>query len=169
MRVREAHPGDGAGLARIWMQNAAYYVDLFPTDFRLPTDEALSTRLDEGLARERDESRLWLVAEVEGEVAGQLVAHVEPPVENVERQMLSHLAETRLFIDALGTADAHKRRGVATALVEAAEEWGRGKGATVAILDTYVRSDVSMSFWENRARYTPHSMIFQKRLAPLEG
>jgi GNAT superfamily N-acetyltransferase len=53
--------------------------------------------------------------------------------------MLRHLAVARLFIDALGTANAYQRRGIATALVEAAEEWGRDKGAAVAILDTYTQ------------------------------
>jgi hypothetical protein len=53
--------------------------------------------------------------------------------------------------------------GVATALVEASEEWGRAHGA-VAVLDTYVHSDVSMPFWEQRMGYAPQSMIVQKSL-----
>jgi GNAT superfamily N-acetyltransferase len=120
--------------------------------------------LDDALARDGEESRLWLVAEVDGEVAGQLLAHVEPPIENAGRQMVRHLAQTRLYIDAVGTATAHQRRGVATALVEAAEEWGRVRGAALAILDTYIDSEPSMPFWEKRMGYKPHSMIFQKPL-----
>jgi len=146
------------------MENAAYYFDLFPAHFRLPDDEGFAERLEDELAREQDERRLWLVAEIDGQVVGQLFAHVEPPIENAERQMVRHLAETRLFIDAVGTASAHQRRGVATALVEASEEWGRAHGAVVAILDTYVHSELSMPFWEKRMGYVPHSMIFQKSL-----
>ena len=164
MEVRNARPGDGAALAQIWAENAAYYFDLFPDDFRLPNSEGFARRLDQALAREEDESRLWLVAEVDGVVAGQLLAHLEPPVENADRQMVRHLGETRLLIDAVGTATAYQRRGVATALVEAAEEWGLAQGATKAILDTYIHSEPSMPFWEKRMRYTPHSVIFHKRL-----
>jgi GNAT superfamily N-acetyltransferase len=164
VEIREARPGDGEALARIWMENAEYYFDRFPEHFRVPSDEGFVGRLEQALARERDDSRFWVVAEMDGEVAGQLLAHLELPVESAERQMLRHLAVTRLLIDAVGTANAYQRRGVASALVEAAEEWGRANGASVAVLDTYVRSELSMPFWEKRMQYTPHSMIFQKSL-----
>jgi hypothetical protein len=39
--VRAARPGDGEGLVRIWMENAAYYVERFPAHFRVPNDEGL--------------------------------------------------------------------------------------------------------------------------------
>jgi GNAT superfamily N-acetyltransferase len=83
---------------------------------------------------------------------------------NAERQMLPYLGQTRLLIDSLGTAMAHRRRGVATALVEAAEEWGRSKGAAVSILDTYADSPVSVPFWEERMGYARRAIIFQKTL-----
>jgi GNAT superfamily N-acetyltransferase len=164
VEVRKARPGDGEGLARIWAENAAYYAELFPEDFRRPDEESFAEKLDSSLARQADDNQLWLVAEIDGVIAGQLLARVEPPLENAHEQMVSHLAETRLLIDALGTATAYQRRGVATALVEAVEEWGRSRGATKAILDTYIRSELSMPFWEKRMRYTPHSVIFHKRL-----
>jgi GNAT superfamily N-acetyltransferase len=48
-------------------------------------------------------------------------------------------------IDALGTAEAFQRRGVATALFEAAEEWAREQGAVRVI-----NSPLSIPFWERR-------------------
>jgi len=164
VKVRNARPGDGEALGRLWVEDALYYVELFPEDFRVPNQDGLVEDLENALARKRDHSRLWLVAEIDGEVVGQLGAHVEPPMENADRQMIPYLGSTRLFIDSLGTSSAYRRQGVASALVEAAEDWGRRKGAAVAILDTYTRSPVSVPFWEKRMHYSRRAIIFQKSL-----
>jgi GNAT superfamily N-acetyltransferase len=54
---------------------------------------------------------------------------------------------------------------VGTRLVEAAEEWGRRRGATIAFLDTWVDSPSSVPFWEEGMVYARRSIIFTKRLA----
>ena len=54
--------------------------------------------------------------------------------------------------------------GVASQLVDAAEEWGRSKGATVAICDTFIDSPLSMPFWEERMGYERKAVIFRKPL-----
>jgi GNAT superfamily N-acetyltransferase len=162
--VRDARPGDGEGLVRLWLEDARYYVELFPQDFRIPDADGFAQELEESLARDLPESRLWLVADLDGEIVGQLGAHIEAPMQNAERQMLPYLGQTRLLIDSLGTATAHRRRGVANALVQAAEDWGRSRGAEVAILDTYADSPVSVPFWEERMGYSRRAIIFQKTL-----
>jgi GNAT superfamily N-acetyltransferase len=68
------------------------------------------------------------------------------------------------MISFVGTADAYKRTGVATQLVEAAEAWGRSKGATVAICDTYIHSPLSVPFWERRMGYARRALVFRKVL-----
>ena len=69
-----------------------------------------------------------------------------------------------LFVNAVLTATAFRRRGVATRLVERAEEWGREQGADVALLDTWADSPVSVPFWERRMGYGRRSIVFRKRL-----
>jgi hypothetical protein len=69
------------------MENAAYCFELFPAHFRLPNEEGFAERLEDELARDRDELRFWLVAEIDGQVVGQLVAHVEPPTVNAARHV----------------------------------------------------------------------------------
>jgi GNAT superfamily N-acetyltransferase len=64
----------------------------------------------------------------------------------------------------VGTADAYKRQGVATKLVQAAEDWGRKRGAVVAICDTFIDSPLSVPFWERRMGYKRRAIIFRKRL-----
>ena len=102
---------------------------------------------------------------MEGQVVGYLEARVEQPVEGSRFQINPDLGETRLFINYVVTATAFwRRRGVATRLVEAAEEWGRSRGATVAICDTHIGSPVSVPFWEERMGYRRRAVIFRKPL-----
>jgi hypothetical protein len=89
VEIRAARPGDGAGLARIWLDNARYYVGLFPEDFRVPDEGGLVDWFEGALERPRDESELDLVAVVDGTVAAFAYARLIEPDEHANRQMLS--------------------------------------------------------------------------------
>jgi GNAT superfamily N-acetyltransferase len=125
--VRDAAPGDGAGIVRCHEDSARYYVELAPELFRLPDENGLVEFAEPKGPRPDD--HLEIVAEIDGEIAGHLEAKLEPPLESARFQIVSEVGETRLFINALATAEPFKRRGVATGLVQAAEEWGRERGA----------------------------------------
>lgn len=163
MTIRRARPGDGEGLARIWLENARYYVDLAPDDFQLPREEGLAAFFEPTPESDAD-ARLFLVAEVDGELAGYAVGSVTPPHEHADRQYVPYHTETRLYIDALGVGDAYQRRGIATRLVEELEAWGRQQGATLSATDTYVDSPLSIPFWQERMGYRPRSVVMWKRL-----
>ena len=98
--IRRARPGDGQALARIHADMAAYYVERFPEHFRMPRLAGLEDELDAELG-ERGDSALKLVAEVDGEVVGVLVARVLAPEEGAEREIVPELGERRLRIDYL--------------------------------------------------------------------
>jgi GNAT superfamily N-acetyltransferase len=74
------------------------------------------------------------------------------------------LRERRLYINYVVTAEAHKRRGVATRLVEAAEDWARRQRVTLSLCDTYIGSPESVPFWEKRMGYEQRSIRLRKRL-----
>jgi GNAT superfamily N-acetyltransferase len=160
--VRDAGPGDGAGIVRCHEDSARYYVELAPELFRLPDEDGLVEFVEPKDSLPDD--YLEIVAEVDGEIAGHLEAKLEPPLESARFQIVSEVGETRLVINALATAEPFKRQGVATALVQAAEEWGRECGATSAFLDTWVESPSSVPFWEGRMGYERRSIIFRKPL-----
>jgi GNAT superfamily N-acetyltransferase len=163
--IREYRDGDAAGIVRISRENARFYTELAPDYFKLPDEDGFVELFDnDGAWRDAPEN-LALVAEVDGEVAGYLEATVHAPLETAKWQAQRDLGETRLAINFVGTADAHKRKGVATGLVEAAEEWGRAKGATVSICDTYAASPLSVPFWEQRMGYARQAIVFRKPLA----
>jgi GNAT superfamily N-acetyltransferase len=146
------------------LENAAYYASLAPSAFRIPEQEGLVKDSEPGADANTD-SALTLVAEVDGRFAGYLEAQLLPPLETARYQSQPDLAHPRLFINALGTLQEYWRRGVATQLVDAAEAWGRERGAVVSICDTYVASPVSIPFWEERMGYERRAVILRKPLA----
>lgn len=160
--VRPGQPGDGEAVARLSGDSAEFYRGLAPDEFRVPDSDGQAEWLDSFLTAD-GERELALVAELDGEVAGYLEARLEEPLDSARYQTNPELAERRLFIGALLTARAYWRRGVGSALVEAAEAWGRNRGATVAVMDTYAESPVSVPFWEGRG-YRTRSVIMRKRL-----
>jgi GNAT superfamily N-acetyltransferase len=138
--VRDALPADAEGLARVHADVARYYDERGPHYF--------------------DEGELRLVAEVEGEVVGALAARLLEPVTVDGRRE----EETRLRIDYLATAADRRRAGIGTRLVEAAESWGRGVGATIAETTAFRGSALSIPFWEDRMGYEELPMTLVKRL-----
>jgi GNAT superfamily N-acetyltransferase len=164
VEVRAARSGDGAGLAQIWLDNARYYLGLFPDDFREPDEAGLVDWFETLLARPRGESELHLVAVANGAVAAFVNARLTEPDEHANRQMLADYPYRRVHVEALGTADAYQRRGLATELVEAVEAWARERGARAISAETYLDSPVSIPFWERQMGYRRRSVKFVKRL-----
>ena len=165
VQIRPARPGDGEGLARVWLSAGAYYADLDPAHFQVPSAEGLAGSFEADIeAKSADADYLRLVADWIGQVAGWLTAHVEHPVGNTAHQLVRDLGWIRLMVDALVVDQALWRRGTGTALLEAAESWGRDRGASMVRLDTYVHSPVSVPFYERHMGYQRRSILFQKPL-----
>ena len=149
---------------QISRDNGRFYAALAPELYRVPSEEGFVELIEnDGDFRDAPEN-LVLVAEANGEVAGYLEATVHPPVDTAEWQAQRDLGRVRLVISFVGTADASKRKGVATRLVEAAEEWGRSQGAVVAVCDTFIDSPLSIPFWEQRMGYDRQAVILRKPL-----
>jgi GNAT superfamily N-acetyltransferase len=161
--VRPARPGDGAALSRVWLSAAVYYTDLNPEHFQVPQAEGLAESWDSQFAR-HDHDSLDLVAELDGQVVGWLWARIEPPGQSASEQIVREPGWTRLEVVSLFVDRDHWRGGAGTALLEAAEAWGRVQGAQVARLDTYADSPVSVPFYEDHMGYRRRSLVFQKRL-----
>jgi GNAT superfamily N-acetyltransferase len=162
--IRDARDDDAVGIARLARENSAYYAQLAPEHFRLPDEEGLAKFIENDREWRERRDTLALVAEDEDAIAGYLEASLQFPDETARWQAQRDLSDIRLFINFVGTADAYKRQGVATELVSAAEEWGRQRGAVVAVCDTFIDSPLSVPFWEHRMNYERRAIIFRKRL-----
>jgi GNAT superfamily N-acetyltransferase len=73
-------------------------------------------------------------------------------------------ASARLVISALAVVEEERRAGVGTKLMTAIEDLGRARGAAMAMLDTNLRSYLSVPFYEERMGYQRQAVIFRKRL-----
>jgi GNAT superfamily N-acetyltransferase len=162
--VRPARAGDGADLARGWTDAGRYYAELDPDAFQVPAADGLSGWLEELLRRPRSSDQLWLVAEVDGRVVGDVHAHLERPAKDAARQLLRDLGRVRVFVDALGVEERYRRLGIGTRLMQEAERWARANGAVRAVLTTYVDSPLSVPFYERRLAYQRRSIVFEKPL-----
>lgn len=148
-------------LARIHADMADHYAELAPERFRRPDLEGYAAVLDGDLA---EAEGLDLVAEVDGEVIAWLYARLIEPPEDARFAYPRDVEERRLRIEYLATLKAHRRTGAGTALVQAAEAWGREHGATVAETTTYHRGGISMPFWTERAGYEERTLNLRKPL-----
>jgi GNAT superfamily N-acetyltransferase len=160
--VRRATPADADALVRIHADMGAYYAELAPELFHNPDLEGFALVLAEEITD--DLHALQLVAEVGGEVVGSLDARLALPHPDARFAFTRDLFAPRLKIEYLAVATAHRRGGVGSALVEAAEAWGREHGAVVSELTTYQDSPLAYPFWTERAGYEPRSVNLRKEL-----
>jgi GNAT superfamily N-acetyltransferase len=164
LSLRVAGPGDGAALAALHEEMGTYYAGLASRHFRRPDVDGLASDLDREL-RESSEDELVLVAEAGGQIVGALWAALFQPAGDAERQIERDVAQRRVRIDYVVTSAARRRQGIAAQLVEAAEAWGRAKGATIAEASTYRASPLSFPFWTRRMGYEERTVNLRKRLS----
>jgi GNAT superfamily N-acetyltransferase len=91
-------------------------------------------------------------------------ACVQRPRPDGRWQLQRDQSRTRLLINALAVAEDYRRQGVGTLVMNAAEDWARSNGATVALTDTNLHSDLSVPFYEQRMGYLCQAAILRKPL-----
>ena len=166
VQIRPPRPGDGEGMARVWLSAGAYYASLDPALFQVPSTDGLAESFEADIGATSESSdALRLVAEQDGQVAGWLTARLAQPAASAVHQLVRELGWIRLTVDALVVDQAQWRHGTGTALLEAAESWGRDRGARMVRLDTYVHSPVSVPFYERHMGYQRRSIHFAKELS----
>jgi GNAT superfamily N-acetyltransferase len=160
--VRPARPVAVAGLADVWLDTARYYAEVDPALFQVPAADGLAASLERWATGATDDA-LVLVAEQDGRVVGFVGAASARPDGDAAAQLVRELTQIRLVVHALGVERARWRRGIGSRLLAAAEEWGRTRGAVVALLDTYVGSPVSAPFYQSRG-YDRRALRMRKGL-----
>jgi len=162
--VRRARVDDASAFARIWLDMCRYYADLARDNFRIPSGEGLAEWFEGLLTPPGSEDEIKLACELDDLVVGFLDGELIGPAEDAERQMVIAMSLRRLSIGALAVERSSWRRGCGTTLLEAAEEWGRERGAEAVTLVTYERSPVSVPFYERGMGYSRGGLSFHKDL-----
>ena len=165
IRIRVPQAGDGDGLARTWLDAANYYVKLNSELFQMPDVNGLAQWCEDWTVPSTSENSFLSVAEHDSQVIGFISATIHPPTKDAHRQWVRDVSVTRLMIDALVVQQAYWRHGIGRRLMDVAEEWGRSRGAVIALLDTYIDSPVSVSFYEQGMSYQRRALHFRKVLA----
>ena len=155
---------DAEALVGLVLESDAYYTALAPELFAPVETDGFADWLASDADWLAQPTNFALVAEVGGEVAGYLEASIQEPEDHAQFNSNRDRRERRLYINFLITAEAHKRKGVGTRLVAAAEEWAREQGVTLSLCDTYAGSPQSVPFWEKGMGYSRRSITFRKRL-----
>jgi GNAT superfamily N-acetyltransferase len=164
--IRDVRPGDGDGCARAWLDAGRYYAALVPDVIQEPDADGLAEWFEQAIGAERTDDTRWLVAALDGTVIGMLEAAILHPAPDAHRQLQRDLSRTRLAVNLLVVTEGYRRRGVGTALMKAAEEWGRRQGAVVAVTDTNLSSPRSVPFYEERMGYRRQAVVLRKALDP---
>ena len=161
--VRPARPGDGEGLARATVDLAEQYVGLDPERFKVPEVD-LAARAEAELREPVPADRLWLVAELDGEVVGEVQAFVEEPLDDAAAQPQRDVGLRRVYVNYLAVQAAFQSRGIGGRLMDAAEQWARERGAALILTDTNLRSERAVRFYEKQG-FARQAVILRKRLA----
>ncbi|MBI1219216.1 MAG: GNAT family N-acetyltransferase [Rhodobacteraceae bacterium] len=136
MLIRQIGPDEAALLlplnAVVQRLHAAHRPDIFPPE---PDAAAVAAHFVETLARPG-----WfaLLAEADGAAIGYALCEVQ----RIEAHALHH-ARTRGFLHHVAVAETARRRGVASALLEAAKARFQAEGATVWATTYWAWNDAS--------------------------
>jgi len=180
--VRPAEPADAPGLARVFLESAAYHRSSVDASiFGHPEPGAVLRAYHEALAGQGAEGRPGpggdpgpgpggdpgprtaglLVAEVDGQVVGLVELRIEaPPADRADM----HLPVRYGWVDELAVGEAWRRSGVGTRLLRAAEAWLRERGAVAVLLDTHPGNAAALDFYQERMGYRPVGVRLRKRL-----
>jgi GNAT superfamily N-acetyltransferase len=110
------------------------------------------------------ENSLALVAEMDQQAVGYISATIQPPHAAAAFEIVRDRGLVSIVIHTLIVQEAYRHRGVGTRLMQATEEWGRRKGAVIALLDTYIDSPLSVPFYEQHMGYSRRGLRFRKEL-----
>jgi GNAT superfamily N-acetyltransferase len=161
--IRPLAAGDGEGCADAWLDAARFYAALDPESFQVPSEAGLADWFEQ-YNTAPDPNALRLAATVEGHLAGFVVAELQAPLPDADRQMVKAVACAGVYVSVLVVAERYRRSGIGTALMTAVERWAASRDANLVSLDTNLQSPLSVPFYENRMGYTRHAVIFRKAL-----
>lgn len=134
--VRRADPADLPAAERLWRGLQA-----IQAGFRIlpPSRDPDEVFRDEFLgARGRDDA-LWLMAEVDGEIVGMAFLHAERPSRVSDEEVIEL---SRVAVD-----ERWRGNGVGTALVDAAEDIARERGARFLAARIFSGNEPAVRFW----------------------
>lgn len=160
--IRDVAPGDGAACARLWTSFGTALAERMPGRFRAPDAEGLAEWF-EGEIASTGPGVLRALALASGEPVGLAHAVLRSPSDPSGATILIDALATRVILEDLVVVESARTRGVGSALVRHAEEWGRSHGARRMTLHSDPEGPMR-AFYE-RLGYTISAATYDKRLS----
>lgn len=158
--IRPATIADGEALADIYRSSAHHHAAIDPELYRVPERGAVVAELLEALRAEEDSSVIRLVAVVAGAVVASARVELRSPTAG---SMLRQRAAAWVDVAVL---EGHRGGGIGSRLMEAAEDWGRRRGATLMMLDASAANVDALRFYEQRHGFRLRGVLMMKPLDP---
>lgn len=156
--IRPATPDDWDAMVALQRESALHHATVDPGRWRAQSlEEAQTSRRHWNAARPSDDV---LLAEADGTVIGMIELYLNRPRD------LGSARTPRVEADlGISVTNAWRGRGVGTALLEAAEAWGRARGAKRMILDVSAANTGAQRLYE-RLGYEIHGLQMDKPIEP---
>jgi ribosomal protein S18 acetylase RimI-like enzyme len=153
--IRRAVDDDFDALVALDWSSAVHHAAIDPAAYQLPDRDAATAFLAQRLA---DPHREVLVAVVDGAVVGTVdVTITEPP-----RQGSIH-RPIRTADLGISVLEGRRRQGIGRALMNAAEEWARRRGADRVVLDMSAANAGALAFYRALG-YVDHELVLRRSL-----
>jgi ribosomal protein S18 acetylase RimI-like enzyme len=156
--IRPAVSEDADGIARVYLESAEHHASL-DSRYWIPDAEVLRARYREGRQHppETAGKAITLVAEIGGEIAGFVDAWLERSTDPLQRDILY------CIINELAVSSRLRSQGTGGQLLQAAEDWGRQRGAELAALSHLANNTRAAAFYQ-RMGYAVTAIREIKRL-----
>lgn len=158
--VRPAISEDAHGIALVFIESAEHHSNLDPELYFIPAIKKIVERYRRGQQHPAGTAHesVTLVAEFGGEIVGFVDARLYQSTDAMHRDIVfCHVVE-------IAVSRRHQRRGIGVQLLEAAEEWGRQRGANVALLEYHSANTQASMFYQSRMGYRPTSVTVIRKL-----
>ncbi len=138
--VRSAEPGDITAITRLYLEVAEEVVARAPSSRHVPDAGKVEARYR---ARIAEVDRAVLVAMSDDSVVGFVDASLQPH----EDAGTYHRPGIDVWVEELIVTAPQRRRGVATALMQAIEAWGRDAQGRTIWLDTHLTNEAARALY----------------------
>jgi Acetyltransferases len=140
--VRSTVSTDAESIARISLECAEHLSSLDPAVYLVLWFERIGQRWGERIERVDDPAAVSLIAEYGGELVVFVDAQLDQsPVAMFRDMLLCHVTE-------IAACRRMQRCGIGTRILHAAEEWGRERGADMALLEFHPENAEARIFYQ---------------------